>query len=56
MNWQKAEDHLKDIRKRYTEIGVSGLPALYITLNPLLIRFENDERTEELHDAIMKLE
>ena len=56
MDWKKAEDHLKDIRKRYTEIGVSGMPALQVVINPLLIRFENGERTKELYNEILKLE
>ena len=56
MNWENAENHLKDIRQIYTEIGITGLPALQITINPLLIRFESGERTEELYDQIMELE
>lgn len=56
LDWSKAENHLKDIRIGYTEIGVAGLPALQIGVNPLLVRFENGERTEDLFESIMSLE
>lgn len=56
MDWEKAEKYLKDIRMRYTEIGMSGMPALQVVINPLLLDFEGGDRTQELYDKIMKLE
>jgi len=55
MDWKKAEKRLKTIRGLYTEIGVSGLSALQIVINPLLIKFEKGERTQELYNNIMSL-
>jgi hypothetical protein len=56
MNWETAENHLKEIRKAYVEIGAAGTFAIVAVLNPLLERFEEGERTEELHQEIMDLE
>ena len=56
MDWEKAEKHLKEIRGMYTDIGGAGMLALSMTINPLLVRFEKGERTEELHNSIMALE
>lgn len=54
--WEKAEAHLKEVRQQYTDIGAAGVPALTITINPLLVRLERCERTNALHDEIMALE
>lgn len=54
--WEKAKEHLQETRQRYAEIGASGIPALTLTLNPLLIRYEKGERTRELYDEIMESE
>lgn len=56
MNWEKAENYLKEVRQRYTDIGASGVPALTMVINPILVRFEGGERSEELYDDIMSLE
>ena len=56
MDWIKAENYLKEVRMQYTQIGFAGMPALQITINPLLVRFEKGERTQELYDSIMSLE
>jgi hypothetical protein len=56
MDWKKAEQYLKKMRLRYTEDGIGGLLALSTVMNPLLIRFENGERTEELYNKIMSIE
>lgn len=55
MDWKEAKDYLDKIRKDYTEIGSVGLIALNIVINPLLIRYENGERSQLLHDEIMSL-
>jgi hypothetical protein len=54
--WEKAKDHLQETRQQYAEIGASGIPALTLILNPLLIRYEKGERTQELYDEIMESE
>ena len=56
MNWEKAEEYLTEIRLEYTKIGKMGIPALNLFINPLLIRFENGERTQDLYNRIMELE
>jgi hypothetical protein len=56
MDWEKAENHLIEIRQQYNDIGSSGIPALSMFINPLLIRFEQGERTENLYNSIMNLE
>jgi hypothetical protein len=56
MDWEKAEKHLKEIRQVYTDIGSPGLIALTLVINPLLVSFEKDERTQSLYNAIMLLE
>jgi len=55
-NWEQAEKHLKEVRRQYTEIGIAGMPALQISINPLLIRYENGERTDDLYKSIMACE
>jgi hypothetical protein len=54
--WAEAKSHIDEIRRLYFSIGVAGIPALRMVIDPLLIRFENGERTDDLFDDIMKLE
>jgi len=56
LDWEKAKKHIQEARMNYTEIGVPGLAALTITINPLFVRLEKGERTQELFDEIMALE
>jgi len=56
LDWVKAENWLKEIRQMYTDIGMSGLLGLQISINPLMVRFEKGERTQDLYDSIMSLE
>ncbi len=56
LNWEKALAHLNNTRIAYTEIGASGILALTLVMNPLLVRYENGERTQDLYDSIMNLE
>jgi len=56
LNWDSAKEHLQEIRMRYTEIGAAGIMALTLTLNPLLIRYEKGERTQDLYDEMMSSE
>jgi hypothetical protein len=55
LDWEAAKGYLKYIRQEYVDIGTSGIFALNAVINPLLIRFESNERTKDLYDAIMNL-
>lgn len=55
LNWQKAEEHLYEMKKAYEEIGWTGSFALSLTINPLVKRFENGEQTLSLFDEIMSI-
>ena len=56
MDWTKAEAWLTTVERLYTEIGTAGYLALTYIILPLRDRFNNGERTQELHDTIMSLE
>ena len=56
MDWERAEKHLAFIKRAYSEIGVSGNPALVLVIMPLEKRFAEGERTEALFSEIMELE
>jgi hypothetical protein len=56
MDWENAKKHLDEVRIAYTEIGASGLLGLNFSINPLLVRYEKGERTQELYESIMSLE
>lgn len=55
LNWNEAFNYLTEVRSQYNFVGVSGIPALTVVINPLLIRYSNGERSKELYDAIMEL-
>lgn len=55
-DWEKAIKHLQDVRYWYTAIGAAGIFGLTFVLNPLLVRYEKGERTQELYDSIMNTE
>ena len=56
MDWKRAESHLYFIKGAYASIGVSGNPAMVLTIMPLEKRLAAGERTQELYDEIMELE
>lgn len=56
LDWEKAQEHLYYIADLYESIGWTGTFALVATINPLVKRFENGERTEKLYNEIMDLE
>lgn len=56
MDWNEVEEHLYSVKNAYESIGFAGSFALGLTINPLVKRFEQGERTEKLHDEIMALE
>ena len=58
LDWTKAEAHLQEVRRQYTEIGAAGVPGLTMVLNPLAVRLERAMRdptlrTETLYAEIM---
>lgn len=55
LDWKEAENHLYEMEKAYKSIGFAGTFGLSLTINPLIKRFEEGERTQELHDAIMDI-
>ena len=56
MNWEEAEQYLKDIEQRYAEIGSAGYLALNMVIRPLRDRFNRGDRTEGLFKEIMELD
>ena len=54
LDWENAEKHLKGCEQMYKEIGSSGQFALNIIIIPLINRFNDNERTVELYDEIMR--
>lgn len=54
--WKAAQAHLQEVRRQYVEIGAAGVPGLTLVLNPLLVRYERGERTQELYDEVMATE
>jgi len=55
MNWEKAKNYLYEIKREYENIGFAGVFGLSVTINPLVKRFEDGERTQELYDEITGL-
>lgn len=55
MNWKEAETHLYEMETAYKEIGDVGVFGLTLTINPLIKKFENGERTQQLYDEIMNI-
>lgn len=56
LNWEIAEEHLKEAEEAYTKIGSAGYLALVCVIRPLRDRFNSGERTKELYDSIMGIE
>lgn len=56
LDWKKAGDRLREVRVTYAEIGVAGIPAMRLFIDPVTARFEKGERTQELYDEIMGFE
>lgn len=53
LDWDKAEQYLKQCEKAYTEIGTCSYFALMMSIRPLRDRFNSGERTEALYNDIM---
>lgn len=58
--WVRAKEHFDAIMRTYTELvgtpGVAVGPALMLTFEPLLRRYNSGERTQELYDEMMGVE
>lgn len=55
LNWEIAEEHLKECESAYAEIGSAGYFALTHVIRPLRDRFNSGERTLEIYDEIMNI-
>lgn len=55
MDWDKAEQNVKDLILLYQSIGYAGIFGLTF-LNNLLQRFWNGERSEDLYESMMEAE
>lgn len=52
LDWEKAEDYLKECEEAYAEIGTAGMFAVTYVIAPTRDRFNKGERTEALYDDI----
>jgi hypothetical protein len=55
VDWNKAEQYLKDCEAAYTEIGRAGMIAMICVISPLRDRFNSGERTQELYEEVMEI-
>lgn len=60
LDWTAAKKHFDRVKKRYKALdsraGVNVRIALQMTFAPLEKRYEEGERTKELHEAMMNVE
>lgn len=60
LDWNKAKKNFDAVRKQYQDMegapGVNTTLALRITFDPIAVRYNNGERTQELHDEMMSVE
>jgi hypothetical protein len=60
MDWPRAKRHFDAVRKIYQDMegtpGVDTTLALRIVFDPLAIRYNNGERTEELYHDMLAVE
>lgn len=60
LNWKTAKDHFDKKRKEYQDLegmpGVNTSFALRFVFDPLAVRYNNGERTQELYDAMVGTE
>ncbi len=60
LDWDKAKEHFDEVRQQYVDLlgtpGVNTAFALRITFDPLLARYNDGERTEELYAAMLSVE
>jgi len=60
MDWEKAKEHFDEKRKIYQDlegrIGVNTTLALRMVFDPLALRYNKGERSQELYDEMMDVE
>jgi hypothetical protein len=56
LDWEAAEEHLKEIESAYTSIGKPGYLALNFIIRPLRDQFNAGERSDALWHELMNLE
>jgi|WetSurMetagenome_2_1015567.scaffolds.fasta_scaffold696162_1 hypothetical protein len=56
LDWDRAEEHLKEIESAYTSIGRPGYLALNFVIRPVRDRFNAGDRNDALWHEIMNLE
>ncbi|UXJ71395.1 helix-turn-helix domain-containing protein [Lysinibacillus fusiformis] len=54
--WNKAEQHLYDMKLKYEKLNLNDNPALGLIIINLIVRFQSGERSRELHTQILDLE
>tara|TARA_R110001599_G_scaffold287356_2_gene489906 strand:+ start:4374 stop:4547 length:174 start_codon:yes stop_codon:yes gene_type:complete len=52
MDWEKAEEYLKECETAYSETGSAGMFCMLHVIAPCRDRFNKGERTEALYDDI----
>lgn len=59
-DWAEAKKNFDGVRQQYQEMegmpGVNTTLALRITFDPLAVRYNNGERSEDLYHAMMAVE
>lgn len=55
LDWEKAEQYLKEAEEAYAEIGSAGRFAMQAVINPCRDRFNKGERSQALYDAIFEI-
>lgn len=60
MDWEIAKAHFDEARNVYQDLeglpGVNTSLALRMVFDPLALRYNKGERSQELHDAMMGVE
>ena len=57
MDWDKAKAHFDEVRRQYQDMegmpGVNTTFALRVVFDPLALRYNNGERSQDLYDDMM---
>jgi predicted Ser/Thr protein kinase len=60
LDWKTAKQHFDEVRRRYQDLegmpGVNTSLALRFTFDPLSVRFNKGERSEELFNEMSSVE
>jgi hypothetical protein len=55
LDWEKAEDYLKEVEQAYAETGSAGAFAVSFVVRPVRDRFNKGERSQDLYDEIFAI-